>query len=106
MKLCMLLIVSGALCLLSGCSKYWYQEGKTFNECKMARAECFEELKKRTDFVNQSSEYEIKFMNQCMREKGYREVSQKQLPLDVKREEADTSLNWRARGVAGQLGQK
>lgn len=106
MRLYILLIVSGVLCLLSGCSKYWYQEGKTFNECRMDREECFQELKKRTDFENSTSEYEIKYMNDCMRQKGYRVVSQKELPLDVKREEADRSSNWRNCGLAGQLGKK
>jgi hypothetical protein len=106
MKLCMLLIVSGALCLLSGCAEYWYQEGKTFNECKAARAECFQELKKRTDFADPTAEYEVKFMNECMREKGYREVKADELPLSAKREEPDTALHWRARGLAGQLDEK
>jgi hypothetical protein len=31
-------------------------------------------------------DYEIKFMNDCMVEKGYGGVSQGQLPLDAKRQ--------------------
>lgn len=87
----------------TGCAKYWYQEGKTFEECKQTREECFEGLRKRTDFSSPTVDYEIKYMNECMREKGYREVSAKELPLEVKREEPDTTLNWRARGLAGTL---
>lgn len=87
----------------AGCSKYWYQEGKSFDECKQARAECFEELKKRTDFSNPTADYEIKFMNECMQSKGFREVSAKELPLDVRREEPETSLHWRTRGLAGSV---
>jgi len=86
-----------------GCAKYWYQEGKTFQECKQARDECFGQLTQRTDFSSPTVEYEIKYMNECMQAKGYREVSAKELPIDVKREEPETSLHWRARGLAGTL---
>ncbi len=48
-------------------------------------------------------EYEIKFMNDCMTAKNYREVSQDELPLDAKREEPDSSFHWRARGLSGTL---
>lgn len=87
----------------AGCAKYWYQEGKSFDECKKARAECFEELKKRTDFSSPTVEYEMKYMNECMQEKGYRQVSAKELPLDVRREEPESSLHWRTRGLAGTV---
>ena len=98
-KLIMLLFVL----LTSGCSKYWYQEGKTFDECRWNRAECFAELQKRSDFSNMTMEYEINFMQDCMIKKGYRAVSQDELPLDVKRQEPESSLHWRSRGVAGAL---
>ena len=88
---------------ISGCSKYWYQEGKTFDECKQDRAQCFAELKKRSDFSSPTVEYEMKFMNECMIEKGYREVSQDELPLDVKRQEPESTFHWRVRGIAGSL---
>jgi PBP1b-binding outer membrane lipoprotein LpoB len=100
------LIVSlflSSIIFLTGCSKYWYQEGKSFEECKNARNECFAELKKRSDLSNLTVEYEIKFMNDCMTKKDYREVSQDELPLDAKREEPDSSFHWRARGLAGTL---
>jgi len=89
--------------LPAGCAKYWYQEGKSFDECKKARAECFEELKKRTDFSSPTVEYEMKYMNECMQEKGYRQVSAKELPLEVRREEPESSLHWRTRGLAGTV---
>jgi hypothetical protein len=89
--------------VVCGCAKYWYQEGKSFDECKQARAECFQELTKRTDFTSPTVDYEIKYMNECMWAKGYREVSAKELPMDVKREEPESSLHWRARGVAGTV---
>jgi hypothetical protein len=106
MNLRLLLIASGALWLLNGCSQYWYQEGKTFEQCRQAQVNCFEELKKRSDFVGPTYEYEYKFMEDCMQEKGYRLVGANELPLDIKREEGKTSVHWRARGIAGQLDQK
>ena len=87
----------------AGCAKYWYQEGKTFSECKQACDECFQELTRRTDFSSPTADYEIKYMNQCMEAKGYREVSASELPLDVRRQEPETSLHWRARGIAGTI---
>lgn len=97
------LVLCAFVLLWSGCAKYWYQEGKSFDECKQARAECFGELKKRTDFSGPFMDYEIKYMNQCMQGKGYREVSAKELPMDVRREEPDTSLHLQARGIAGTI---
>ena len=101
-KLIISLFLSSII-FLTGCSKYWYQEGKSFEECKNARNECFAELKKRSDLSNLTVEYEIKFMNDCMTKKGYREVSQDELPLDAKRQEPESSFHWRARGLAGTL---
>ena len=103
MRKLLFLMLSLLFLLPAGCAKYWYQEGKSFDECKRARAECFTELSKRTNFANPTVEYEIKYMNECMQAKGYREVSAKELPMDVKREEPESSLHWRARGVAGAL---
>jgi hypothetical protein len=42
-------------------------------------------------------------MNDCMTKKGYREVPQEELPLDVKRQEPDSTFHYRARGLAGML---
>jgi len=101
-KLIISLFLSGII-FLTGCSKYWYQEGKSFDECKQARGECSSELQKRSDLSNLTVEYEIKFMNDCMTKKGYREVSQDELPLDAKRQEQESSFHWRARGLAGTM---
>jgi hypothetical protein len=97
------LIILLFVLLTSGCSKYWYQEGKTFDECKIERAKCFAELQKRSDFSGSTMGYEIKFMNDCMMKKGYRDVSKDKLPLDAKRQEPESSFHWRVRGVAGSL---
>jgi hypothetical protein len=102
-KLFLFVCLSVLFFVPSGCAKYWYQEGKSFDECNHARAECFEALKKRTDFSSPTVEYELKYMNECMQAKGYREVSAKELPLEVRREEPETSLHWRTRGIAGTV---
>jgi hypothetical protein len=103
MQKLLLLFLSVLFFVPAGCAKYWYQEGKSFDECKRTRDECFEGLKQRTDFSSPTADYEIKYMNECMREKGYREVSANKLPLDVRREEPESSLHWRARGLAGTV---
>ena len=92
-----------SMVLICGCSKYWYQEGKTFGECKQDQAACFAELNKRSDFGGMTMDYEFKFMDDCMCAKGYQEVSESELPLDARRQEPDSTLHWRARGVAGSL---
>ena len=38
-----------------------------------------------------------------MEKKGYRIVTKDELPLDVRREAPETSLHYRAKGVAGTL---
>ena len=94
------------LCLGAGCGqKYWYQEGKTFVECVQDRKACREELLKRTDLYR-IGEYEREFMEDCMQQKGYRLVPEKELPLDAKREDSDipSEVPWaRGYGVAGTL---
>jgi hypothetical protein len=85
-----------------GCAQYYYQEGKSFDECKQDRVDCYAELEKRVEVVT-ASDYEFKFMKECMRQKGYKIVTEDKLPLDVKRHRPDRSLNWFVRGIAGEL---
>jgi len=106
MNKCIVLIASLSLCLVAGCSqKYWYQEGKTFAQCVQDRKICRSELLKRTDLYR-LGKYEREFMEDCMQKKGYRLVAEKELPLEVKREDSDipSELSWtRGYGVAGIL---
>ncbi len=94
------------LLLAAGCGeKYWYQEGKTFDECKADRAACRAELRKRTD-RQRFGKYERRFMEDCMQQRGYLLVPEKELPLDVKRQGSDipSEVSWaRGYGVAGTL---
>lgn len=90
------------LMLFSGCTKYWYRPDTTFDQCKRDRNACLDALVQRSD-MSYITDYEIKFMETCMREKGYEMVEKDQLPMDVKRQEPETSLHWRMNGLAGTL---
>jgi hypothetical protein len=90
-------------CLFAGCASYWYQEGKTFEQCEQDRLACFEELKKYSSNWQDMGEYEFKFMETCMTQKGYRLVKEHKLPPKVKREDPDRLLHWRLRGIAGTV---
>lgn len=98
--------IAVGLCLAVGCQPtYWYQEGRTFDECKADQADCQAELEKRTD-RHHMSDYERRFMEDCMRRRGYRLAADDDLPLDIKREEPNTvsAVPWnRFYGVAGSL---
>lgn len=98
--LCCMIVVFA----LSGCAEYWYQEGKTYQQCLQDRQACFEELQKRSDFVG-TGDYEFEYMNQCMQEKGYMLVNEGDLPMEARRTRPDSSLHWRAKGIAGEVDQ-
>jgi hypothetical protein len=91
-----------AACLAQGCAQYWYQEGRTFEQCQQDRLDCFDELRKRSDLTG-TGDYEFKFMQECMQQKGYRLVKEDELPLDARRETPKTSLDYRMKGIAGSI---
>jgi len=98
----------GLIYLSGGCATYYYQEGKSFKECATDRADCFSELKKRLGSEDQKpGDYEHRYMEDCMKQKGYRLVTEDELPLDVKREDPDSTLYGflygRRRGMAGTV---
>ena len=108
MKSYLVLLMLVFVCLFTGCAKYYYQEGKTFNECARARKDCDAELQKRlADQSHSTSGYENKFMEDCMERKGYKLVTEDKLPLDAKRQDPDLSLKGflygYRRGIAGAL---
>ena len=89
--------------LFTGCTTYWYQANKTIDECKQARMECLDELKEYSSNWIEMGDYEFKFMEDCMRQKGYSLLKEKDLPLRVKRENPDLLMDARLRGVAGAI---
>jgi hypothetical protein len=108
MKSFPVLLLLGLICLFAGCAKYYYQEGKSFNECAKDRADCVAELQKRlADQSQKAGAYEHKFMEDCMEQKGYRLVTENKLPLNAKRQDPDSSLKGYLygyrRGIAGAL---
>ena len=96
------------ICFLTGCAKYYYSEDKTFNQCAWDRADCLFELKKRLASESQAGgSYKYKFLENCMLKRGYRLVTEDELPLDVKRQDPDSGLRGylygHRRGIAGAL---
>ena len=89
--------------LLAGCTTYWYQAGKTIDECQQDRLECFEELKKYSSDWRKMGDYEFKFMEDCMHQKGYTLLKENELPMRVKRQHPDTTMHHRLRGTAGTI---
>lgn len=108
MKISVALLLACLICLSAGCAKYYYQEGKTFEECAKERVDCLDELKERLGTVSQRpGNYEYKFIEDCMKRKGYKLVTERQLPLDVKRLDPGSGLRDQLygyrRGIAGTL---
>lgn len=108
MKNASLLLFLCMVCLSAGCNRYYYQEGKTFNECAQDRHECVAELKERLAIVSQRpGSYEYKFIENCMKHRGYRLVSEGELPLGVKRLDPHKSMRGKLygyrRGIAGTV---
>ena len=88
---------------MAGCSQqYWYKEDVSFEQCKLDRNECFDELKKHSD-LNYIRSYEVRFMEDCMHSRGYIEVEEKDLPMDVRREAPSQRLYWKQKGIAGSV---
>lgn len=89
------------LCLVTGCATYWYQEGKTFEECKQDQLECYEEMKRYSSNWEDLGKQEFELMKDCMGQRGYRLVTERKLFVRVKREPADPNVPWMIHGVAG-----
>ncbi|MHC4666628.1 MAG: hypothetical protein ACYS9T_11855 [Planctomycetota bacterium] len=94
------------LCSLAGCTTYWYQEGKTFDECKQARLECYEEVKKYSQDLENLGRYEFKYMEGCMIRRGYRLVTTYKLHVTVRREDPNLAVPWQIHGISGFLSQE
>jgi hypothetical protein len=102
MKRLIVLILLVCSIFLTGCSTYWYQEGKSFNECKQDRDECVTELQKYYD-LDHIDKPERDFMENCMIDKGYILLPEDKLPPRVKRQDPDRSFYWFTNGLAGTL---
>ncbi len=91
------------LCLIAGCSRYYYQEGTSYDQGVQDLDKCYSQLSKYAPQVKDAI-YEQQFMEDCMKQKGYRLVTGDKLPLRVKREHPDwRDFAWHIHGLAGTI---
>ena len=106
MKSLIVLLLLSLVLLLAGCGRYYYQEGKTYYECERDWASCVENLHQQKKVLDWGV-YEYRFVEDCMKRKGYKLVGERSLPLDAKRRDPDRStmglLRGRRTGVAGAV---
>ncbi len=102
MRLVLAGLVLLSTCLLGGCAKYWYQEGKSFTQCHKDLVSCQTEASRYSDVERTGGlgRYESKFVHDCMNAKGYELVPEGTLPVRVKRE---SSPVFGIPGVAGTI---
>ncbi len=89
------------LCFSTGCA-YWYQPGKSFNDCDQDLERCYRELTKYAD-MDAIDSYEIEFIKDCMKQKGYVLFTEEDLPSAAKRRDPEMKTFWLLSGVAGPL---
>lgn len=70
--ICLLLIVGTGGCAAWG--TYYYQPGKTLEQCSQDSLECMHELPTHAPF----------FYPSCMKARGYQKLSQDQLPAGIR----------------------
>ena len=82
-----LLVVSLLVLLasLTGCTKFWYQEGKTYEACQRDLQQCVAEMRKYSNKDTNLGVYDISFERNCMEQRGYRLKKERKLPLRVRR---------------------
>ena len=90
MKKILSITLLALMCCFAGCTSYWYQEGKTFKECGRDLSECRSEMQKYSDKSMNLGIYDLKYEEACMKQKGYRLVKERDLPLRVRREGLDS----------------
>jgi len=102
-----LVVLLLVICFVAGCGapKYWYQEGKTFDECYADHRACYEQLEELTN-QTQFGEREMKIIADCMKGQGYRLVPESRLPYPTKALQPDRTIHYRLRGIAGAPGKE
>ena len=98
------LLVAPLLVLISisaGCTSFWYQEGKAYEECRRDLQQCVAEMTKYSNKDMNLGVYDIRFERDCMKQKGYRLVKERKLPLKVRRQGPESFVG--TYGVAGML---
>ncbi|MHC4212371.1 MAG: hypothetical protein ACYSWP_03250 [Planctomycetota bacterium] len=100
-------LVCLSLLFATGCASYWYQECKTYEECREDIKQCLAELRKYQDLNSSYSNtfYAEDFEKDCMQGKGYRLYSENKLPLRAKRHTLSGALSS-TYGIAGRLAEE
>ncbi len=88
-----------SVCVLGGCTTYWYQEGKSFRQAKHDLTVCQTAVRQRSP-DREMEAYDGKLLRQCMEEQGYRRVRGNALPAGLMRE---SSPVFGVPGVAGTI---
>ena len=102
MKKTILSLVILNLILITGCKQYWYNEKISYERCRADYENCVKQMQTYADNDSRLSAYPEKFIQACMKEKGYTLVYEDDLPLRVKRKDPDI-VEARYQGVAGKL---
>ena len=71
---------------LTGCTKFWYQEGKTYEQCRRDLQQCAADMNKYSNKDLNLGVYDISFERNCMEQGGYRLVKERSLPMRVRRQ--------------------
>jgi len=99
-------LILAMLCFCSGCgTQYWYQEGKTFDQCYEDHRGCYEELAELSELTG-LGDRELDIIDDCMRRKGYRPVLGNSLPPRTRSLRPNRSIHYRLKGLAGSLDQE
>jgi hypothetical protein len=101
-RLLLLLVLIGMAVGCTGCQQYWYREGVNFANARRDLQQCRAEATKRADPDNVFSDYPIRYEKHCMFLKGYQLVKEDELPIEVRREDADIT-EWEKFGIAGTI---
>ncbi len=85
----------------SSCT-YWYKPCKSFDTCKYDLQQCACEMRQYSN-KSQPSAYEVDFVKDCMKQKGYKLVTENKLPRCVKRRGPRTETFWLMAGTSGTI---
>ncbi len=89
------------LSVVSGCT-YWHQQGRSFDDCDRDLKLCHEQLEQYSDLYEVGF-YEIEFIQDCMEQKGYTLVLEKDLPQFARRRDPQINSFWLLAGTSGTL---
>jgi len=99
------MLVMPLLLWVAGCGpEYWYDEDRTFEQCRDDYCACLDELEGYSD-QTALGEYELNFLDDCMKRRGYKRVTENKLPLQTRRLRPDQTIHYRLRGLAGSVPQ-